>query len=65
VESKWGTSPNFKYAYFPLTDTTFHEKTGYTSGGDATTVEYKLDVPGTQKSGAYSNLITYTAMAKL
>lgn len=65
VESKWGTDPNLKYAYFPLADTIFHEKIGYTSGGDATTVEYKLDTPATQRSGNYSNVITYTAMTKL
>lgn len=65
VESKWGTTPNFKYAYFPLTDTIFHEKTGYTSGGDVTTVGYELDAPTTQKSGSYSNIVTYTAMTKL
>lgn len=65
VDSKWGTSPNFKYAYLPNSDTIFHEKTGYTSGGDETTVGYKLDVPSTQKSGDYSNIVTYTAMTKL
>lgn len=65
VDNKWGTDPNFKYAYFPLTDTIFHQKTGYTSGGDLTTVGYKLDTAATQKSGTYSNIITYTAMAKL
>lgn len=66
VEAKWGTTPNFKYAYFPLADTIFHEKTGYTGGGgDITTVGYKLDTPATQRSGNYSNIITYTAMTKL
>lgn len=65
VESKWGSTPNFKYAAFPLSATIFHTKTGYTSGGDQTTVGYKLDTPATQKSGAYSNIITYTATSKL
>jgi len=65
VEVKWGTSPNFKYAAFPLADTIFHEKTGYSSGADNTVVQYKVDTPGTQKSGVYSNIITYTAIAKL
>lgn len=65
VESKWGITPNFNFAYFPLVDTIFHEKTGYTSGGDVTTVGYELDVTTTQKSGNYSNIITYTAMTKL
>jgi len=65
VESKWGSDPNFKYAYFPESDAIFHIKTGYTSGGDETEVEYKLDTPTTQKSGSYSNTITYTAISKL
>jgi len=65
VESKWGTSPNFKYAYFPLSPTIFHQKSGYLSGADQTTVSYKLDAPSTQKSGVYSNIITYTAMEQL
>lgn len=65
IESKWGTTPNFKYAAFPLSATNFHTKTGYTSGGDNTTVGYKLDTPATQKSGLYSNIITYTATTKL
>ena len=65
VEAKWGTSPNFKYAYFPLSPTVFHQKSGYLSGVDQTTVGYKLDAPSTQKSGTYSNIITYTAMERL
>ena len=65
VEAKWGTSPNYNYAYFPLSQTVFHSKSGYVSGVDQTIAGYKLDVPTTQKSGQYSNIITYTAMAKL
>lgn len=65
VEAKWGTSPNYNYAYFPLSPTTFHTKGGYASGADQTVVGYKLDAPITQKSGIYSNTITITAMAKL
>ena len=65
VESKWGSDPNFKYAYFPESDAIFHVKTGYTSDGDNTEVGYKLDTPTTQKSGSYSNAITYTAISKL
>lgn len=65
VDVKWGTSPNYKYAYFSSSSTKFHDKTGYASGGDETIVEYKLDVPSTQKSGNYSNIITYIAMEKL
>ena len=65
VNVKWGSNPSFKYAYFPLADTIFHQKAGYTSGADQTTVEYKLDVATSQRSGNYSNIITYTAMPKL
>ena len=65
VDAKWGSDPNYKYAGFPLSPTIIHAKTGYTSGGDNTTVQYKVDAPPTQKSGAYSNVITYTATAKL
>lgn len=65
VEAKWGTSPNYNYASFPLAQTVFHAKGGYVSGVDQTVVGYRLDVPTTQKSGQYSNIITYTAMAKL
>jgi len=65
VEVKWGTSPNYNYAYFPLSQTVFHAKGGYLSGVDQTAVGYRLDVPATQRSGQYSNIITYTAMAKL
>lgn len=65
VDAKWGTSPNYNYAGIPGSDTIFHEKAGYTSGGDDTVVEYKIDVPPTQKSGTYTNTVTYTAISKL
>lgn len=62
---KWGTDPNFNYAAITTNPTIFHTKTGYKSGGDNTVIEYKLDVPGTQKSGTYSNVVTYVAMARI
>lgn len=65
VDVKWGTSPNFKYAYFPLAETKIHEKNTYSLSGDNTTIGYKVDVPSTQKAGIYSNQITYVAMSKL
>lgn len=65
VDEKWGTSPSYKYAKIPLTATNFHNKTGYKSGIDETTVGYKVVPKPTQKSGIYSNIIVYTAMAKL
>jgi hypothetical protein len=65
IESKWGSNPNYKYAYFPASATVFHTKTGYKSGADTTTVVYKADTPSTQRSGSYSNIVTFTAMEKL
>lgn len=66
VEAKWGSDPTYKYAAIPLSATLFHEKWGFTGGtGDTTTVGYQVDVPITQRSGTYSNTVTYTAMAKL
>lgn len=65
VEVKWGTNPGYNYAAIPVSDTLFHSKTGYTSSGDVTTVGYKEAIPTTQRSGAYSNIVTYTAVSKL
>jgi hypothetical protein len=65
VEAKWGADPNYNYARFPGSDTKIHEKTGYKSGEDDTVVGYKVDAASSQKSGTYSNMITYTATTKL
>jgi len=65
VDAKWGTNPNYKYAFFPETATLFHAKTGFSSAGDVTTIGYKVDTAASQKAGQYSNIITYTALAKL
>lgn len=65
VDAKWSESSNPKYANIPNTSTRIHDKVGYTSGGDPTTIEYKIDVDSTQKSGAYNNLVTYTAITHL
>lgn len=61
VDAKWGSDPNYKYAAFPNAATQFHTKPDYASGADETVVGYKIDTPTTQKSGNYSNIITYTA----
>ena len=65
VNAKWGATPNNNYAGIPDVETVFHEKDGYTSGEDTTTIEYKIDVPSSQPSGKYTNSITYTAISKL
>ncbi|MEI7621253.1 MAG: hypothetical protein WCJ51_01840 [Candidatus Moraniibacteriota bacterium] len=63
VAAKW--SSGTKYAAIPTSSTLFHTKTGYKSGTDNTVVQYKLDVPTSQKAGNYSNTLTYMAVAKL
>ncbi|MHA1889085.1 MAG: hypothetical protein ACTSX0_13755 [Promethearchaeota archaeon] len=65
VDTKWGSDPNYKYACFPDSSTKFHETSQYINGGNQTVIRYKLDTPVTQKSGDYSNVITYIAMEKL
>ena len=65
VEAKWGTNPNYNYAAAPLSDTIFHTKAGYASGEDETVVGYNVSPTVAQKAGTYSNVILYTALAKL
>ena len=65
VDVKWGSNPNYKYAAFPDLATTFHSKSGYQSGGDNTVIGYKVDTLASQKSGAYSCVVTYTAVGSL
>lgn len=65
VEAKWYVNPNYYYAAIPNVSTVFHTKDGYTSGGDATTIEYKLDVSTSQRAGIYDNIVTYVATAKI
>ncbi|HEX3082605.1 MAG TPA: hypothetical protein VHQ86_05110, partial [Candidatus Saccharimonadia bacterium] len=62
IEGKWGTSPNYDYAALPTSDATFHSRTGYLGGSaDTTTLQFRLDVPASQKSGKYSNTVTISA----
>ena len=65
VEAKWGTNPNYNYAAVPFLDTVFHSKPGYASGEDETVVSYNVSPASAQKAGVYSNVILYTALAKL
>lgn len=63
----WGTGSNAidtgglnKYAGFDTAQTDIMVHTVFTSGlVEHTSIGYKLDVPSTQKSGAYSGSITY------
>lgn len=62
IESKWGTNPNYEYAAIPEGDMTFHSHIGYLGGAaDTTTLQLRLDVPTSQKSGQYANTITISA----
>ena len=69
-EAKWGTGTvendaNNKYAGVPETAAVIHEKTGSPTSVDTSSVGYKLVVPNTQKTGAYSGIVTYTATGVL
>lgn len=64
VDAKWGTNPNYKYAAFPTADTTVHNKPNYQNSNDATTIQYRLDITGTQAPGTYRNYVTYNATVK-
>ena len=69
-ESAWGTGTTYddsnnKYAGVPQNATTAHTVTGYHSGADTSSWAFKLDVPGTQKTGSYSGTVTFTSTAVL
>jgi len=65
VDAKWKDGPDYKYASFPDVATTAHSKPDYKSPVDETTIGYKADVPSSQKSGAYSCTVTYTAVGSI
>lgn len=69
-EAKWGTGTTYndannKYAAVPETATTAHTAAGFKSGADTSSWAFKIDVPNTQKTGAYSGTVTFTATAVL
>lgn len=64
LNAKWGSNPNYKYAAFPTSATTVHEKSNYQNTADTTTVQYRLGVAATQAPGTYRNSVTYTATVK-
>ncbi|MFA5942799.1 MAG: hypothetical protein WC798_04015 [Candidatus Paceibacterota bacterium] len=62
----WGTGTtvtdaNNLYAGFASTQTDIMRYTSYNGAPTTTSVGYKLDVPATQRSGAYDGSITYQA----
>jgi len=54
---------NAKYAGFPTTSQTIASNATYVSTAQTVVSRYRIDAPATQKSGAYSGGITYTAFA--
>lgn len=69
-EAKWGTGTtvcdaNNKYSAVPETATTAHTAAGGTKSADTSSWSFKIDVQNTQKTGAYSGTVTYTATAVL
>lgn len=49
------------YAGVPETATTAHTVTGYHAGPDTSSWAFKIDVPASQKTGAYHGHVTFTA----
>ncbi len=66
IPAKWGSGPvNYKYAPLPSSATTFFSRTGLSAGAkEVTNMQLKLDVPTSQKSGQYTNIVTVTVTAK-
>lgn len=60
LDSKW--SAGTKYAAFPASATTYYSRTDHASSDtiDVLQSRVRLDVAGSQASGDYSNVITYT-----
>ena len=64
IEAKWGTGP-YNYAAAPSSATAYHSRTGLTGGvPEVTTVQFRADSNPSQKQGAYSTTIIYTATIK-
>lgn len=53
------------YAAVPETATTAHTVTGLLGSADTSSWDFKIDVQNTQKTGAYSGTVTFTATAVL
>ena len=69
-EAKWGTGTTYNdsnnnYAAVPQTAAVAHTVTGFLSSTDTSSWAFKIDVPNTQKTGAYSGTVTFTATAVL
>ncbi len=65
VEVKWGSTPNFNFAFIPTTPTIFHSRTGLNGGvPEKSSVRFRADTATSQKSGTYTNSVVYTATLK-
>lgn len=63
----WGTGPvSYKYSPLATTALTFYSRDGQSEGAakETTNMQFKLDVPSSQKAGQYSNTITVSATTK-
>lgn len=65
-ELKWGSGTtendlNNKYAGVPEAATVIHTKSGGPVTNDVSKIGYKIVLPNTQKTGAYSGSVTFTA----
>lgn len=65
IAAKWGVPPNNLYAAIPGIATLLHTKSGYGIAPNDTVVQYRVDAPATQKTGTYTNVVTYTAAENL
>jgi len=62
----WGsddTSSNAKFAGFPSSSTQTMNHTTYSETSTVTKIGYKIDVPSSQSTGAYSGGITFSVVA--
>ncbi|MEN6350361.1 MAG: hypothetical protein ABFD08_13335, partial [Syntrophomonas sp.] len=67
-ETFWGsddTLPNAKYAGFPNAYANIAQLNTYSDIATSVTSEIKLDVPSSQKSGAYAGSVTFQVTGKL
>jgi len=67
---QWGTGTTYddvnnKYAGVPQAATTAYTVTGLHASADTSSWAFEIDVPNTQKTGAYSGTVTFTATAVL
>lgn len=60
----WGTDASPLFAGFPSTYATIMDHDSYSATSTAVVVAYRVDVPGTQRSGSYNGTITYQATTK-